>query len=94
MSTHITRISLIYRYLEISHGSRAARGKQETHLLCSRSRTFWEKKQEKDFINRIVFCPEEAENTEVRMTIAPNNSKTFILVDDHVMTLKKQEAVW
>lgn len=51
MSTHITRIPHIP---QIPRDSKAARGKQETHLLHWRSRTSWAQKQEKDFINRVV----------------------------------------
>lgn len=46
----------IYGYLEIPQGFRAAKGgKRDPHLLSLRSRIFWEKEKEKDFINRVVF---------------------------------------
>lgn len=41
----------------------------------------------------IGFCPEQAENTETRRTILSINLKTNISITDHVMTLRKQEAV-
>ena len=39
------------------------------------------------------FCPEQAENTEVRMISSLISSKTFILAAYQVTTLRKQEAI-
>ena len=55
MNTHTTR-TLYTDTLKFLRVSELPKGeKRDPHLLSLRSRIFWEKEQEKDFINRVVF---------------------------------------